>query len=173
MVGGVANAIAGYDPSAAHVQPDFGTSVYAFNVAGHALVGCAQASASGGSCGSGALSGAVGSALSPLTMQAFPNAQGDFGDRIGDTIVSATAGGLASIAGGGRFENGAITAAFGYMFNAEAPKRCDLFCQSTRPSDAIETSDDVLLLGVGGGLGIARSVVGAVTRCSRRAKHAP
>ncbi len=116
----------------------------------------------GGSCGSGALSGAVGSALSPLTMKVFPNAQGDLGDRIGGTIVSATAGGLASIAGGGRFENGAITAAFGYLFNAEAPKRCDALCQAERNSalraDAIQPADDVLLLGVGGGLGVARAI---------------
>jgi hypothetical protein len=39
------------------------------------------------------------------------------GDRIGGTIMSSVAGGLASVAGGGKFENGAVTAAFGYLFN--------------------------------------------------------
>jgi RHS repeat-associated protein len=99
--------------------PDFGTpAAYAENIAGHALVGCASSAASGGSCESGALSGAVGSALSPITNDLFPNASTDLGQRIGGTIVEATAGGLASVAGGGKFANGAVTGAFGYMFNA-------------------------------------------------------
>ena len=32
-------------------------------------------------------------------------------------IAQSTVGGLASIAGGGKFGNGAVTAAFGYLFN--------------------------------------------------------
>jgi hypothetical protein len=32
-------------------------------------------------------------------------------------VVQGVAGGLASVAGGGKFENGAVTAAFGYLFN--------------------------------------------------------
>ena len=98
-------------------QPMFGTAAYAENVAGHALVGCGAAVASGGSCQSGALSGAVGSALSPVTNELFPDARTDFGQRIGGTVIEATAGGLASVAGGGKFANGAVTAAFGYLFN--------------------------------------------------------
>jgi hypothetical protein len=101
--------------------PDFGTPAYAENVAGHALVGCASSAASGGSCESGALSGAVGSALSPLTAKVFPDARTDFGQRIGGTIMEATAGGFASVVGGGKFANGAVTAAFGYLFNQVAP----------------------------------------------------
>jgi RHS repeat-associated protein len=100
--------------------PTFGSPAYAENVVGHALVGCASSAASGGSCGSGALSGAVGSALSPLTNDVFPHAQEDFGQRIGGTIFQATAGGLASVAGGGKFANGAITGAFGYLSNGLA-----------------------------------------------------
>ncbi|WP_246741468.1 RHS repeat-associated core domain-containing protein [Bradyrhizobium aeschynomenes] len=98
-------------------NPDFGTLKYAENVAGHALVGCASSAASGGECKSGALSAAVGSALAPLNSKLFPDAQTDIDQRIGGTIVAATAGGLASVAGGGKFENGAITSAFGYLFN--------------------------------------------------------
>ncbi|MGJ4966936.1 hypothetical protein ACQR2C_32500, partial [Bradyrhizobium sp. HKCCYLRH3061] len=98
-------------------QPSFGTDKYFANVAGHALVGCGSSVASGGDCKSGALSGAVGSALAPLTNQIFPNAQHDLGEKIGGTIFEATAGGLASVAGGGKFANGAVTGAFGYLFN--------------------------------------------------------
>jgi RHS repeat-associated protein len=100
--------------------PSFGTAAYAENVAGHAGVGCLSSVASGGQCGSGALSGAVGSALSPLTNNVFPHADADLGQRIGGTIMEATAGGLASVAGGGKFANGAVTAAFGYLYNALA-----------------------------------------------------
>ena len=100
--------------------PTFGTAAYAENIAGHALVGCASSVASGGSCESGALSGAVGSALSPVTDKLFPDARTDFGQRIGGTIVEATAGGLASVAAGDKFANGAVTGAFGYLFNQMA-----------------------------------------------------
>jgi RHS repeat-associated protein len=47
VVGSATNAVAGVDPSAAHIQPAFGTDAYAFNVAGHALVGCGVAVANG------------------------------------------------------------------------------------------------------------------------------
>ena len=103
--------------------PGFGTPAYAANVAGHALVGCASSATSGGSCEAGALSGAVGSALSPLVSGPsglFPDAKTDLSQRIGGTIIEATAGGLASVAGGGKFANGAVTGAFGYLFNAVA-----------------------------------------------------
>jgi hypothetical protein len=58
---------------------DFGTAAYAENIAGHALVGCASSAAFGGSCESGALSGAVGSALSPISHELFPHASTDLG----------------------------------------------------------------------------------------------
>jgi hypothetical protein len=37
---------------------------------------------------------------------------------VGGTAASAVMGGLASVAGGGKFGNGAVTAAFGYLYNA-------------------------------------------------------
>jgi RHS repeat-associated protein len=108
-VGSATNAIAGVDPSAAHIQPGFGTDAYAFNVAGHALVGCGVAVANGSSCGSGALSGAVTASAGPLIN----------GQSYGASLVeNAVLGGAASVVGGGKFANGAITGAFGYMFNA-------------------------------------------------------
>src|SRR5438034_9659721 len=58
-VGGLTNQIAGQDFWADHFQPEFGSPAYDFNVAAHALVGCASSVASGGSCKSGALSGGV------------------------------------------------------------------------------------------------------------------
>ncbi len=90
------------------------------NIAGHALVGCASVAASGGSCGSGAAAGAASSAATPFISGpggVFPNPKTDAGDLIGGTVASATVGGLASVAGGGKFANGAVTGAFDYLFN--------------------------------------------------------
>lgn len=97
--------------------PDFGTPNYFANVAGHAAVGCASSAASGGSCGEGAASGAVGAASAPLVNHIFPNFKTDSGHRLGGTVLTSVFGGLAAVAGGGKFENGAATAAFSYLYN--------------------------------------------------------
>ncbi|MNQ42046.1 hypothetical protein D3C85_557410 [compost metagenome] len=88
------------------------------NIAGHAAVGCASSSLSGGDCGSGALAAGVaayGSANMPSVLK------GNFGYEIAFT---STLGGIASVAGGGKFANGAMTAAFGYIFNYCAHNGC-------------------------------------------------
>src|SRR5262249_43955465 len=91
-----------------HAPLDFMSEAHLFNIAGHALVGCASAVANRGRCGSGALSGAVGSFAGPLlTGLSFES----------KLVATSVLGGLASVAGGGKFANGAITAAFGYLFN--------------------------------------------------------
>jgi hypothetical protein len=92
-------------------QPQFGTLQYAENVAGHALVGCGLAVASGGKCGPSALAGAVTSAAGP-----FINSHG----FVAGLLVNAALGGGAAVLGGGKFEHGAITGAFGYLFNQAA-----------------------------------------------------
>jgi hypothetical protein len=81
---------------------------YVENVAGHALVGCGQAVASGAKCGPSALAGAVTSAAGPVI-----NGQG----FVVGLVTNAPLGGGAAVLGGGKFENGAITGAFGYLFN--------------------------------------------------------
>jgi RHS repeat-associated protein len=124
-------------------QPAFGTAKFFGNVAGHALVGCASTAASGGKCGPGALSAAVTAFAGPMI-----NGQGF---SIGSLLLNTTLGGLASVAGGGKFANGAVTSAFGYLFNAMAPKElqpCDALCQGVSNNEAlrnnaIEPADDV------------------------------
>lgn len=54
------------------------------------------------------MSGAVGSFAAPLTRGLSVEA---------GLIVNSTVGGLASVAGGGKFGNGAVTAASEYLFN--------------------------------------------------------
>jgi len=66
----------------------------------------------------GALAGSVGALATPLVGKVFPNPKNDAGDFIGGTAATAVVGGVASVAGGGKFGNGAVTAGFGYMFNA-------------------------------------------------------
>lgn len=124
-VGEITNAVAGVPPGAAHISSAFGTPDYAVNVAGHALVGCGAAVASGGKCGPGALSGAVGSAAGPFLPR---------GNLALELTSRAVLGGLASVAGGGKFANGAVTAAFGYLFNDLA---CDVerrVCTGVHPT---------------------------------------
>src|SRR5262249_39241215 len=108
-VGDMTSSFAGA-PNGGHAPLDFMSEAHMFNIAGHALVGCASAVANRGRCGSGALSGAVGSFAGPLlTGLSFES----------KLISTSVLGGLASVAGGGKFANGAVTAAFGYLFNQE------------------------------------------------------
>jgi len=91
-------------PNGGHAALDFMSEAHIFNMAGHAAVGCGSALASGGGCGPGALSGAAGSFVGPMVEKA---------GFWGGLVITSTAGGLASVAGGGKFGNGALTAAYG------------------------------------------------------------
>jgi RHS repeat-associated protein len=87
----------------------FGTAEHFENIAGHAAVGCVSSLASGRGCGSAALAAGVGAVGAPFAGGLGP---------VGGLVASATIGGTASVAAGGKFANGAITASFGYLFNA-------------------------------------------------------
>jgi RHS repeat-associated protein len=100
-----------------HPVPEFGSTAHLANIAGHAAVGCLSAVASGGKCGPGALAAGVSAAGGPLIENVFPNPNTNVGSLFGGTAASAVLGGLGSVAGGGKFANGAVTGAFGYLFN--------------------------------------------------------
>ena len=70
--------------------------------AGHALAGCVGGLASGG-CERGAASAIAGQWGTNISNSSF--------------IVTVVVGGTTSVIGGGKFANGAETAAFGYMYN--------------------------------------------------------
>jgi RHS repeat-associated protein len=76
----------------------------------HALVGCARFVMSGGSCRAGALSGAVPAIAGSLPLYGSL-------DWTGRLLFKSVLGGLGSVAGGGKFGNGAVTGAFQYLFN--------------------------------------------------------
>jgi len=113
--------ITGHNPSYLTANGDLNPS-FVENVAGHALVGCAAAAASGSDCGSGALSAGFGAAAAPAVTQI---GQLNYTEGL---IAESVAGGIGSVAGGGKFQNGAITGAFGYLFNtcgaAPNPGQC-------------------------------------------------
>jgi hypothetical protein len=106
-VGNMTDAVLGA-PIGSHTPFGFGTEAHLFNIAGHALVGCASSALQGGKCGPGALSGAAGSFATPLLR--------DLGFQR-NIVAHAVVGGVASVAAGGNFANGAVTASFGYLFN--------------------------------------------------------
>jgi RHS repeat-associated protein len=121
-------------PNGGHMPLDFGSDAHLFNIAGHALVGCASAVASGNKCGPGALAGAVTSFAGPLINGRTFSVQ--------SLVANATLGGLASVAGGGKFANGALTGAFGYLFNAAAHPPPPTGGQSQIPEGPWTWSDD-------------------------------
>ena len=73
----------------------------------HTAMGCAQSAAAGGSCRTGAIAGGVSAFTSPFNTATGPS----------KAVMQAVIGGIASRLSGGKFENGAITAAFSYLFN--------------------------------------------------------
>jgi RHS repeat-associated protein len=77
------------------------------NILAHAAVGCASSAASGGSCRSGALAAGFAEFASPYIS----------GSREFRIVQAAIVGGIGSRLGGGKFADGAVTAAFGYIFN--------------------------------------------------------
>ncbi|MCU6498287.1 hypothetical protein LPN04_10830 [Rugamonas sp. A1-17] len=83
-------------------------------VAVHAVAGCVTSEASGGSCGSGALSAGFTKAFAGTD---FMQDVTESGNRLLGTTVSAVVGGTASVLGGGKFASGATTGAFSYLFN--------------------------------------------------------
>jgi hypothetical protein len=86
-------------------------------VMAHAAAGCVGASATGGDCGNGALSAGFAEFAGPKF--------GNDWNAAGQTFKYAVLGGTASVLGGGKFQNGAMTGAFGYLFNCSAhPGAC-------------------------------------------------
>jgi RHS repeat-associated protein len=77
------------------------------HIAAHATVGCASSAASSGSCRSGAMSAGFAELATPFV-------GGGLELRVTQIAII---GGTASVLGGGKFANGAVTAAFGYLFN--------------------------------------------------------
>lgn len=88
-----------------------GTAYFAVKSAVHGVVGGALSMAQGGSFLQGFVSNAIGAATG-LVSDAISQ-----GSLLLDTIIVASAGGVAAELTGGKFANGALFAAFGNIFN--------------------------------------------------------
>ncbi|GEM_PF-3688073 len=75
-----------------------------------------MSAAQGGDFGTGFLSAGGAAWVGPNL--------GNWGDGIGNGVKQAVLGGTFSVIGGGKFANGAITAAYGYLFNYCAHNGC-------------------------------------------------
>ncbi len=102
------------------------TAFFILKTSVHGVVGGALSLAQGGSFIDGFVSNVVGAAagLAAASDSAFgPGGTGGATGFIGRTAVAAIAGGTASELTGGKFANGALTAAFAQMWNAEGIRR--------------------------------------------------
>jgi RHS repeat-associated protein len=92
-----------------HGAAGFGTAASPERYAAHAAAGCANGAMGGNGCGRGAVSALAGKWATNNTPSSWGN-EAKF-------AAAVVAGGTASALGGGKFENGATTAAFAYLFN--------------------------------------------------------
>ena len=100
---------------------------------GSALIGCGAAAASGAKCGAGALSGAITSLAGPIT-----NGQSFAASLIANSMV----GGLASVVGGGKFADGAVTGAFQYAIGYAAAQSRQSSAAGSGLGYAMATQDE-------------------------------
>jgi len=96
-----------------HGAAAFGSGQHIGQIALHSAMGCASNAAAGGSCKAGAVSGAVSAFASPLLPA----------DKVARLAGNAVIGGVASQLSGGKFGNGAVSAAFSYLFNEAGEAR--------------------------------------------------
>jgi uncharacterized protein (TIGR02594 family) len=90
---------------------------------GHGVLGGASNEAMGGRFQDGFLSGMAGAAIShvgPLKEIMAGAGDRDFGHVLGRTAIAGIVGGTTAAIGGGKFANGAVTASFQHLANAEA-----------------------------------------------------
>lgn len=93
------------------------------HVVGHGVVGGSANYAMGGKFQDGFLSAAVSAAASNAGL--LGKAGGELSGAERRTITAAAIGGTASALGGGKFANGAATAAFQHLLNAETGRSSD------------------------------------------------
>jgi RHS repeat-associated protein len=93
---------------------EFGRWSDVTRVGAHAVGGCITSVASGGGCGSGALAAGFGKFATIAGPGWVQNPEG-LGQIAGGATYAAISGGIGAVLGGGKFENGAVTAAFGYL----------------------------------------------------------
>ncbi len=97
---------------------DFFSPEHAAKVVAHGTVGGVTSELQGGDFKSGFLSSAVGAFAAPAIGNIFKGVKTP-GAIAARTAAAAVAGGIGSVLGGGKFRNGAVTAAMQHLFNGE------------------------------------------------------
>ena len=105
---GAARIGAAYDVPAGHFPPPEAIAL-------HAGLSCASASLSGGDCGSAAITGGFTKVISPY-IELYAGSD-TLGQRVAGGLVASVLGGTVSELSGGKFANGAQTAAYIYLYN--------------------------------------------------------
>ena len=121
VVGGIQGAITGsilHGWGEAAGEAGFFSQETALHVAGHGVVGGAANAAMGGKFQDGFISGAVSAAAADAGAYGFIKG-GGAGAKLGRSLAAGIVGGTASALGGGKFANGAWTAAFQHLLNRE------------------------------------------------------
>ena len=122
IIGGIQGGITGgilheADPGSGGLYSNPGQA--AAHIAGHGIVGGAANVAMGGKFGDGFLSAAASAGFADAGAYGFIGGTGS-GEGVARTTIAGIVGGTASVLGGGKFANGAYTAAFQHLVNAEA-----------------------------------------------------
>jgi hypothetical protein len=121
MIGGISGAISGgvlHGMGEAASQAGLWSMETLQHVAGHGLLGGASNVAMGGKFQDGFIAAAAGAAAGNAKLLGNPNATGP-GAVASRTIRAGIIGGTATVLGGGKFANGAWTASFQHLLNAE------------------------------------------------------
>ncbi len=98
------------------------------HLAAHGAAGGGMSEAMGGSFEDGFIGGVSGAGVAGAFGNAFSGVSEEIG-VLGRTAVAAVGGGVASMLSGGKFADGAFSAAFFHLFNAELP--------NARPADEV------------------------------------
>jgi hypothetical protein len=118
LIGGVQGAITGGLLHGLEQAPGVFNAQTVLHIAGHGVVGGAANTAMGGKFGDGFVSAAVSAAAGDAGLYGKPGA-GGFGGVVARTAAAGVVGGTVSVLGGGKFANGAYTAAFQHLLNHE------------------------------------------------------
>ena len=134
-VGNLTDQISGA-PYGSHTPPIPGSDAYVFNVVAQPR-SMRLCRSSGQQCGPSALAGGVTSAAGPVI-----NGHGFVLGLVANTAL----GGGAAVLGGGKFENGAITGAFGYLFNSQWGSRTAVPLVDDQGNDVLDYFGNKMML---------------------------
>lgn len=106
----------------------------------HAAAGCVSASAAGGNCSQGAVSAGFAEVIGGNV---------EFKEMEANLVARTVIGGTSSVLGGGKFSNGAMTGAFGYLFNKCGHSDCwkqSAFANSGSPGANMTSGENFVSL---------------------------